>query len=275
MSDETSSYSLRDFRPVHFDGLMRAGREFDGGYVVPRQFLGISNVLLSLGVNVDWSFEQAVLKENPSIRVTCVDGTTGLKRVVGKAAQKALDLLGHALTLQLRKARRDAQYLLKPLEFHRFFSRHELLQLMVATRSSADSVTLPMLLDRVTQGQGDCWVLLKMDIEGAEFDVLAMSLSELRQVSVLIVEFHRLDLNWARFVACMRELMKDFLIAHVHGNNFGGYIPGTSVPAALEVTLVSRRLVRGNPPPSERDYPLSDLDMPCNWKRSDLRFGFQ
>jgi hypothetical protein len=253
---------------------MRAGRDRDGGYVLPRQFLSMSNVLLSLGVNVDWSFEQAVLRENPAIRVLCVDGTTGLKRVTGKAAQKAVEMVGHFLTLQFRKGRHDAQYLLKPLAFHRFFSQHELLQLMVGTRSTPGSVTLPVLLDRVTAGRADCWVLLKIDIEGAEYDVLAMSIGELSQVSVLIVEFHQLDLNWARFVGCMGELMKDFLIAHVHANNFGGYIPGTRVPAALEVTLVNKRLVNEQLPPSVRDYPLTELDRPCNWKRPDLRFDF-
>jgi hypothetical protein len=271
---DTGKYSLRAFRPVHFDGLVRVGRDYDGGYVMWPDPIACSEALLSLGVNVDWSFEEGVLGYNPAIRITCVDGTTGMNRAMAKAAQKTVDMVGHFVTLQIGKGLRDAKYLKMPLDFHRFFSRHELLRLMVMKDSAADSITLPMLLERVTEKRCDCWVLLKVDIEGVEFDVLPASIGQLTHVSTLIVEFHRVDLHWDRFVGCMTDLMQIFHIAHVHGNNFGGYVPGTQVPATLEMTLVNKRLVPGNPQHSVREYPLKELDMPCNWKRPDLRIGF-
>jgi hypothetical protein len=279
INSNNHKYSLREFRPVQFDGLIRLGRDYDGGYVVLRELINSSEVLLSLGVNVDWSFEETVLSQNPTIHITCVDGTTGMKRALVKAAQKTVDMLGHFLTLQIRKGIRDAQYLKMPLQFYRFFSRHELLQLMVVKHPASDptrpdSITLPTLVDRVTGGREGCWVLLKMDIEGAEFDMLSPPISTLSQVSTLIVEFHRIDLHWDRFVACMGDLKQIFYIAHIHGNNFDGYIPGTEVPATLEMTLVNKRLVAGDPPLSVRDYPVTGLDMPCNWKRPDLRISF-
>jgi hypothetical protein len=271
---DTRRFTLSPFRPVHLDGLIRVGRDYDGGYVVLREPIERSEALLSLGVNVDWSFEEAVLGFNPAIRLTCVDGTTGMNRAMVKAAQKTVDMLGHFVTLQIDKGMRDAKYLKMPLDFHRFFSQHELLRLMVAKDSAVDSITLPMLIERVTGGRPDCWVFLKIDIEGVEFDVLPASLSAMSQVSTLIVEFHRVDRHWDRFVACMHELMPTFHIAHVHGNNFDGYVPGSRVPATLEVTFVNKLLVNGDPPPSERSYPLADLDMPCNWKTPDLAICF-
>jgi hypothetical protein len=270
----TAGFSLRPFRPVQFDGLIRLGRDCDGGYIVLRELINSSDVLLSLGVNVDWSFEEAVLATCPAIRITCVDGTTGMKRALVKALQKTVDMVGHFLTLQVDRGLRDAQFLKRPLEFHRFFSKHELLQLMVAKYPAPNSITLPTLINRVTGGRENCWVLLKMDIEGAEFDVLPPPVGTLSQISTLIVEFHRIDLHWDRFVACMSDLRQTFHIAHLHGNNFDGYIPGTEVPATLEMTLVNKCLVAGNPPPSIRDYPITGLDMPCNWKRPDLRISF-
>jgi hypothetical protein len=271
---DIGNFSLRAFRPVHFDGLVRVGRDYDGGYVMWPDPIARSEAILSLGVNVDWSFEEGVLGYNPEIRVTCVDGTTGMNRAMVKAAQKTMDMVGHFVTLQIDKGLRDAKYLKMPLEFHRFFSQHELLRLMVAKDSGADSITLPMLLDRVTDGRCDCWVLLKIDIEGVEFDVLPASIEKFHQISTLIVEFHRVDLHWERFVSCMTELMRIFHIAHIHGNNFDGYVPGTQVPATLEMTFVNKRLVAGQPCVSVREYPLPELDMPCNWKRPDLRIGF-
>jgi Methyltransferase FkbM domain len=274
INSDNRRFSLQAFRPVQLEGLIRLGRDYDGGYVVLREPINRSEVLLSLGVNVDWSFEETVLIRNPAIRITCVDGTTGMKRALVKASQKAVDMLGHFLTLQIDKGVRDARYLKIPLEFYRFFSKHELLQLMVAKHPAPDSITLPKLIDRVTDGRQDCWVLLKMDIEGAEFDVLPPPINTMSQISTLIVEFHRVDLHWDRFVACVSDLRQTFHIAHVHGNNFDGYIPGTEVPATLEMTLVNKRLVAGNPPLSVRDYPITGLDMPCNWKRPDLRISF-
>lgn len=267
--------TLRAYRPVEIDGLIRMGRDHDGGYVVPGHAIDTSHSLLSLGVNDDWSFEEAVLARNPAILVTCVDATTGMARILRKTAQKAFDLLGNLLTLRLAKARRNTAYLAKPFLFHRFFSRHQLLPLMVAPRNAPGEVRLSTLLDRVTAGRKDQWVILKSDIEGAEFDVLADSIGRLGQVSMLAIEFHRLDLNWERFTACMSTLMRDFHVAHVHGNNFDGCVPGTGVPITLEVTLINKALVKGSPPPSRLAYPIPNRDM-CNTpKRVDIQIDFE
>jgi hypothetical protein len=271
---DAGNFSLRAFRPVQIEGLVRVGRNYDGGYVVLPQTLACSEALLSLGVNVDWSFEEGVLTYNPDIRITCVDGTTGMNRALVKAAQKTVDMVGHFVTLQIHKGMRDAKYLKMPLEFHRFFSQHELLRLMVAKDCAPDSITLPMLIDKVTDGRTDAWVLLKIDIEGVEFDVLPASIAGMKQVASLVVEFHRVDLNWDRFVGCMYELMEIFHVAHIHGNNFDGCLPGTRLPATLELTLVNKQLIAGNPKPSSRSYPIADLDMPCNRKSADLPISF-
>jgi hypothetical protein len=267
--------TLRAYRPVEIDGLIRVGRDNDGGYVVPAHAIDTSHSLLSLGVNDDWSFEEAVLARNPAILITCVDATTGMARILLKTAQKAFDLLGNLLTFRIAKLRRNCAYLAKPFLFHRFFSRHPLLPLMVASRDAPGEVTLSTLLERVTAGRKDRWVILKSDIEGAEFDVLADSSGRLTQVSLLAIEFHRLDLNWERFAACMKALMRDFHVAHMHGNNFDGYVPGTGVPITLEVTLINKALVKGSPLPSRHTYPIPDRDM-CNTpKRVEIQIDFE
>ena len=56
---DTGNFSLRAFRPVHLEGMVRVGRDHDGGYVVLPQALRCSHALLSLGVNVDWSLKKA------------------------------------------------------------------------------------------------------------------------------------------------------------------------------------------------------------------------
>ena len=243
--------------------------------MLPRTVIDASHSLLSLGVNDDWSFEEGVLARNPAMSITCVDGTAGMAMILRKTAQKFVDMLGYLLTLRINRMLRNADYLAKPFLFRRFFSRHELLPLMVAASDAPDAITLPTLIDRATGGRDDLWLIVKSDIEGAEFDVLPDSISRMRRVSALLVEFHRLDLHWERFEACMGALMRDFYIAHVHGNNFDEYIPGTEVPVTLEVTLVNKALVTGTPPPAQNSYPVPNLDMSNTRKRPDLRISFE
>jgi hypothetical protein len=266
--------SLGGLRPVAFEDLVRVGRANDGGYVLPRSAIIRSRALLSLGVNDDWSFEEGVLEINPAVSITCVDGTTSMRRVIGKAARKSVDMVGHLFSLQLEKFMRNARYLSRPLEFRRFFARHVLLKLMVAGREAPGTVTLATLLRCASVGGAPLPLILKVDIEGAEFDVLPPSMELLSPVTALIVEFHGLGRNWPRFVTCVNELKNTFHLAHVHGNNFQGYIAGTEVPEAMEVTFVNRTLLSGQPSPSSGDYPVPGLDMPNNWQRADLKLNF-
>ena len=267
--------SLQRYRPVVIDGLVRVGRDNDGGYVLPASVITRSRVLLSLGVNDDWSFEAGVLARNPSIRLTCVDGSTGFGRVAVKALQKSVDMIGYLFSMQWKKLVRNARYLPTPFRFRRFFSEHELLPLMVGgPGGEGGSVALAALVERVTTGAPDEWILLKIDIEGSEYEILPADESLLSRVSALLIEFHDLESHWNQFVRCMDDLTRNFYVAHVHGNNFQGYIPGTTVPYAVEVTLINKALVPGNPASSANEYPLPGLDMPNNWQRADLPLIF-
>ncbi|MGH8482358.1 MAG: hypothetical protein ACRES8_07850 [Nevskiaceae bacterium] len=265
--------SLHAYRPRQFPDLVRVGRDHDGGYVLPRSVIERSSALLSLGVADDWSFEAGALEINPGLRITCVDGTTSLGRIVKKTVQKAVDMIGLLLALRIRRLRRNASYVFSKIgDFRSFFSRHLLLPMMVGAEAGEGRTTLPALIER-THRQGE-WLLIKCDIEGSEYEVLPTAVDRLDCASALLVEFHRLHLNWDRYVACMDSLSRNFLVAHVHGNNFDGVIPGTAVPATLEITLVNRALVEGTPPQNPASYPLAGLDMACTPKREDLALSF-
>jgi len=48
--------------------LKRLGKDNDGGYLIDPKSLKISNTLISLGINDDWSFESDVLSKNSKIK---------------------------------------------------------------------------------------------------------------------------------------------------------------------------------------------------------------
>ena len=85
-------------------------------------------------------------------------------------------------------------------------------------------------------------LVVKMDVEGAEWDALGSAPdSVLANISQLVVEFHEVD--EVRFVRTIEKLNEMFVIAHVHFNNFTCHPGVRPFPAwAFEVLFVNRQL---------------------------------
>jgi hypothetical protein len=97
-------------------------------------------------------------------------------------------------------------------------------------------------------GNGD-WgapVVMKIDVEGAEWDALLSAPDEaLQQIDQLNVEFHHVD--DPKYVATVQRLKRFFYIAHVHFNNFSCDPALRPFPSwAFEVLLVNKRIARTN-----------------------------
>ena len=271
MNSATDRPSLQPYRPRFFADLRRFGNRCDGGYVIPRFVIDASDVLLSLGVEADWSFEEAIHATKPSLQITCVDGTTGPKAIRLKIRT---DLLRAIKQLRPRKFIRVIRAWRKPAQFLEFFSRHEFLPLMVTPTTCTGGITLAELLARVRAGNTSRWVFVKMDIEGSEYDVLRASADVLDRISGFVIEFHDLSSNWTRFQDSMAMLDRAFYVAHVHGNNNDECIPQTRVPMTLEITLVNKALSPPAPLPSDAVYPVAGLDYPNRPRRPDLSLRF-
>lgn len=93
-------------------------------------------------------------------------------------------------------------------------------------------------------GDGDRHVVVKIDVEGAEWEVfLRTPEAVLARIDQLAVEFHGVDER--RFIRAVRILKRLFWVAHLHINNFScrrgvGPFPGDT----YEVLFVSKRLGR-------------------------------
>jgi hypothetical protein len=270
---DPTGIDLRFLRPYDAGRLMRVGRDEDGGYVVPAAAVEGARVLLGIGINDDWSFEEDFAVKNPGVRVVGVDGTAGLPMLYRKALGRALQGIGKGLTLQLGKAAGKFRYWGKIAKFREFFGKHAFLKLMLRARPEAGGVTIAELIERYG-GEGDgVDVFLKMDIEGGEYDVLRAAGREMGRVNCLTVEFHDLDRRWEALKEIAAKLEGDFLVAHVHGNNYAPLIAGTNVPSVLEVTWLRRSSSKGAAP-CEGPWPLKDLDRPCKPGAEDYVLDF-
>ena len=66
-------YSLNKFWPVKTGDLIRAGRKWDGGYVINKRVIRKTKNLISLGISYDWSFEKDFKSLNRQTKIFAFD----------------------------------------------------------------------------------------------------------------------------------------------------------------------------------------------------------
>jgi hypothetical protein len=113
--------------------------------------------------------------------------------------------------------------------------------------------------------------VLKMDVEGAEWDVLRHA--NLSHVSQLIVEFHE---PTGDHTDVIQKINEQFYLVHIHGNNCHNqpwmYIDRIHImPRYLECTYVRKDLV--TVVPSTRKFP-TPLDHKCRKDVPELNLNF-
>jgi FkbM family methyltransferase len=148
---------------------------------------------------------------------------------------------------------------------------------IVANAPRAGEITLSEIMAADTLRHDDN-IVIKMDIEGAEWEVLArLSTEEMQRIRQLTVEFHNLrefaDAPWrGRAFEAMKNITASHACVHVHGNNFAPFavIGGIPFPHSFEATFARR--VDHEFTPSTASFP-TELDRPNHRHRADLYLG--
>ena len=118
-------------------------------------------------------------------------------------------------------------------------------------------------------------VILKIDVEGAEYDYLdKVNLEELEsKVASLLIEFHHLDNKDAVqvFERIVNKLNKYFVLLHIHCNNYGNITDG--IPSVPELSFINKRHVSKI---EEQNiiYPVKGLDFPNTYQYDDIQLDF-
>jgi hypothetical protein len=124
------------------------------------------------------------------------------------------------------------------------------------------SVSVPTLLAGLDN------VMLKLDIEGREFQafhVQCTKFPDLSSVIMLVVELHDITgSNYTKTVGMLSQISKQMTLFHIHANDYGGYadVDGHRVPKVVELTFVAHRFADGRVP-STAKYPIRGVDE-CN-----------
>ena len=122
-------------------------------------------------------------------------------------------------------------------------------------------------------------IILKIDVEGAEWNAFNETSSELlKNFRQIVVEFHSINdvvngSNFNKTMSVLNKLNLTHQVVHIHANNFGSYdiIGGVPIPNTYEVTYLIRdgNEFRDN----VKSYPIDGLDKPNCPEKGDYYLG--
>lgn len=94
----------------------------------------------------------------------------------------------------------------------------------------------------IKNGDSNKTLVVKMDVEGAEWDSLLMTSDDvLNSINQLAIEFHRLENR--KYIEVIKKLKKNFFVAHVHFNNCCCSDSTSPFPSLIfEVLFVNKRI---------------------------------
>lgn len=206
---------------------IRLGNECDGGYVLPQMALDLSNGLFSYGVGSDISFEIDYVRKTNKPSFS-FDHTVLCKSIPND--------LEHLMVFK-----KEGLSFQKEQDLDTFFSHYE-------------------------QSNIKGSVILKMDIEGAEFPYfLNTEIEKLSKiVSCIVVEFHPLGNNekLIDYFEILRKLNEYFYHCHFHANNYAGAYEYSEkniniiLPHVVEMTFINKLLISKNKSTFEKMFDM-------------------
>jgi hypothetical protein len=258
--------SLGFLAPIVVDGLQRFGSNGDGGYVLPAWALKAIDAVVSFGISENFTFEEALAAVLPGVPIHGYDPTVSDRHF----RKRVTRILAKFLRLRASGAELADKYR-SLAAYRRVFaapSRHFRERIFNRSDGPGDA-TIDQVFARIP---GRDHVLLKMDIEGAEYRVIPDILRYAGRIDILAIEFHDTDPLRAVFLAAIEQLLAEFRIVHLHGNNVSG-VAADGLPEALEITFLAKRLV---PPGLARrqELPLEGLDFPNYPAAAELALVF-
>ena len=256
-------------RPVECDTLRRLGGPNDGGYVVPAEAIERASTLLAFGISIDWRFERAAAALNPRLAIHAYDHTVRGRRFVEMGLRSALVTVGRALVFNRRGAAESLDRVRRSLDYFRFFrGRVHHHRRRVWYNDDRGSAPIAGILTG-TGPHEPLSVFAKIDIEGSEYRILPYIAERAGLFTGLVIEFHDTDICAAALNAHLGRLRDSFAVVHVHGNNYGDMSVAGELPLSLEVTLLNKRLLHGEPAPYRGPLPRPGLDAPNDPRRPD------
>jgi hypothetical protein len=235
------------FKPKFTYQLQRVGKNNDGGYLVGINTIKQSKVLISYGINDDWSFEKKFYKINNKIKIMTFDNKLNFFFLLKKLLNNFFKIfLPSYKSFFFRSVLNIFDY------FFFIKNKHEQKKIIIGD-------TLKII-------KKNSLIFFKIDIEGSEYQVLDELIKIKNKITGIVIEFHYPEKNLQKIKSFIRKI--NLKLTHIHGNNFWG-INRKGNPNLLEITfeknpkIISKKI----------KFPHA-LDMPNNPYKKDLTLNF-
>lgn len=268
-------------RPVPVKGKLRLGNNYDGGYVIYKNILAETDILVSYGVGWDTAFEED-FNQKTKKKVLMFDPTMYKKSALDKRKlRQMIYRLNFQNAYNYFRAANQWNRHMENLESKEIFFIKE------GISNTTNGLYDTFLNHKMRFSFLNDQVLLKIDIEGAEYTILSDTnfYSELSNVNQIIIEFHNLKNQLHEFKRIVERLQREYAIIHIHCNN---YSEGFTVydfmnegnkniifPDVLEVSFVRKnKIINSDLLEKDETYPITGLDFPNNPDKSDFSPSF-
>ena len=239
------------FKPKKKFKLVRLGKNHDGGYLVGENSIKNSDILISFGINDDWSFEKDFIDKKPSLKVICYDDKPILKFLFKKL------IISIVFVLSNFRFKSITDYVLKIFDYFRVKKKIFFKKKKISYRD----------LDQILNNFESKNIFLKIDIEGFEYRVIDEILKNQNKFAGMIIEFHDVDYHVDLISKFINSL--DLKLVHIHPNN-SSLIDQNNNPTILEMTFEKKDIVLND------DVNLPhELDMKNDPNKEDVLLNFK
>jgi hypothetical protein len=252
---------LKDFQPFDYDNLVRRGSTNDGGYLLPSDIS--AQFLISLGLGDDWKFELDLIKHKQVSKFIVFDHSVTLHNL---------------FKILINRKRNLKAFIYRAVVLIRYFRDFTILNKQhvkkkitkYGSKKNFGEISLNEIFQEFVVDPKST-VILKIDIEGSEFDIIEQVIEFSGQTLVLIIEFHEILKQKDKFKDSLELLKSKFLLIHTHVNNYGE-IDKFSIPNVCEFTFINHNFYRQNGKVSR--LPRVGLDSPSTPGRPDQEIIF-
>lgn len=266
-SEKMISNLVNKIQPVLILDKIRLGRKMDGGYVISQATLKKTKILVSLGINDEWSFEKdCILKFNLS-HVVMIDMNLSYKNIIWQYIKSSLVMCYRPNNITVQKSYILNKY--KFNDFNKLKTKSNIKYSKYKIGNNVNELSLIGLLKKYRLLNQNKSVFIKIDIEGSEYSIIEQISLNASIFSGIVIEFHNIIKAPEMLDLALTILLKDFYIGHIHLNNYTSKIGALS--DALELSFIPKSMIP-NPVKDFRSFPITSLDYPCNPEKEDYNF---
>ena len=253
-------------KPFHIENkhLIRIGPKYDGGYIIDKRIINLTKKIITCGLNDDWEFEKSFLRIKTECEIIAYDHTVN-KEFWIKRFKK--DILHFFLLKKLRL--RKIISIFKYYDYINFFkNKNKHYELKISNQNLKNKeITINEILSDHDN------LILKVDIEGDEYNILKQILNNSKKINSLLIEFHDIKKNM-NLIKEFIEQSSDLKLIHIHGNNYS-CVDKYDDPNVVELTFTNIKKIKFQQKITDKKYPIEKLDYKNIHRKNDFILKFE